>query len=1040
MADHQKISSLTGQVEYDVAGKQIVSAVNAQVEYDIPGNQKVSHVSAQVEYQGDKWQQNASLTNRHLADTSDLIVDHTFNAHNLTASASAPTADSGDKKEGINSAVYAKASSQYHYITDANLKSGFPLKNGDTVKQGTWTCWVKFNTLTGSQTLIAKENYQNASTRTLQLDMVTSTLTAYWFYNTSNGYDTLSIASGFVTGRWYHIAISFDGVNKYLNYRIWDDTAGSVVSAGSFDSGSFGGALNISDGVLSLGAAYDPAARANYLDGKLNAVHVFNRMLGWKEIDAIRSGTWTKQEDYVGLDVSQVQAQVEYDTFQAQRVYQVQAQVEVDDVVSYTSQLLAQVEYEETPNIYTSQLIVQVEYTPAISFSASINPSFRTQVLAASSHRWWRILTNTSTGTYCGVAEYELHNNFLGEDLTGSGTATASTYAGGCPPSDAVDNNNSTIWATWPSSAPQWWQYDFGVGNSYGIIEVKITARITYFTEAGSSISLQYSDNGVDFTTQETVTGLTWTSDNEIKTLDFSAPVYSDLNVETSKSFTASIGAGFSSNSDADILSERLLVGSVASSVSTSEPDLSIRQPVNNFTGASNCVSLYKFENGNLTVDSKGTNTLTAINTPTADLNNVKEDFASVSLDRTSGQSFVLHDGGDFAPHSLISSSQDPWAVTTSSEYNTTTLANWRIFNGNNTYWVTNSTQTGWIKLDLGSRTKRKLGSYAIHVNEVPEPNRAPKDFTLQGSNDNSNWDVLDTQTNQTSWSNGEKRTFNLSSPSAAYRYFKLDVTANNGDTFLQCRELYLYAPQETSNNFPLRNGDITQTGTWCFWYRPTELTTLKNYWIAGKHDASSLDEGGLVLGRYADGNLNTYWTYGTAGNQEVCGIYNSLVINRWYHISLAFDGVNKTLAWRIWDATAGSVVASNNYTFTNELHVSGSSFAIGSAGQFNSTAYTAHGNIDEFVIFNTILSSDDIDLIRSGQYSGTSAPEGSIVWGQITGVVENIHSFASSWTGTGEVVNTGDGEEIELEDGEYMECSPVNTGTQQIEIIKDGY
>ena len=70
----------------------------------------------------------------------------------------------------------------------------------------------------------------------------------------------------------------------------------------------------------------------------------------------------------------------------------------------------------------------------------------------------------------------------------------------------------------------------------------------------------------------------------------------------------------------------------------------------------------------------------------------------------------------------------------------------------------------------------------------------------------------------------------------------------------------------------------------------------------------------------------------------------------------------------------------------------------------------------------------------------GVAEPEGSIVWGQITGVVETIHSFAENWTGTGEIVNTGDGEEIELEDGEYMECSPVNTGTQRIEIIKDGY
>lgn len=63
-----------------------------------------------------------------------------------------------------------------------------------------------------------------------------------------------------------------------------------------------------------------------------------------------------------------------------------------------------------------------------------------------------------------------------------------------------------------------------------------------------------------------------------------------------------------------------------------------------------------------------------------------------------------------------------------------------------------------------------------------------------------------------------------------------------------------------------------------------------------------------------------------------------------------------------------------------------------------------------------------------------------SIVWGQQTGVTETIEGFSERWSGTGAIVNTGDGEEIELEEGQYMECSPVNTGIQRIEIIKDGY
>jgi hypothetical protein len=93
-----------------------------------------------------------------------------------------------------------------------------------------------------------------------------------------------------------------------------------------------------------------------------------------------------------------------------------------------------------------------------------------------------------------------------------------------------------------------------------------------------------------------------------------------------------------------------------------------------------------------------------------------------------------------------------------------------------------------------------------------------------------------------------------------------------------------------------------------------------------------------------------------------------------------------------------------------------------------------------DWILLRQYLSTEPAFGSWGVEEEAGSALEGSIVWGHITGVVENIHSFASSWTGTGEVVNTGDGEEIELEDGEYMECSPVNTGTQRIEIIKDGY
>jgi hypothetical protein len=52
------------------------------------------------------------------------------------------------------------------------------------------------------------------------------------------------------------------------------------------------------------------------------------------------------------------------------------------------------------------------------------------------------------------------------------------------------------------------------------------------------------------------------------------------------------------------------------------------------------------------------------------------------------------------------------------------------------------------------------------------------KSFTIEGSNDDSSWTVLDTQTNL-SWSGNEIKTFDFSN-TTAYRYIKIRVTATN--------------------------------------------------------------------------------------------------------------------------------------------------------------------------------------------------------------------------------------------------------------------
>jgi len=114
-------------------------------------------------------------------------------------------------------------------------------------------------------------------------------------------------------------------------------------------------------------------------------------------------------------------------------------------------------------------------------------------------------------------------------------------------------------------------------------------------------------------------------------------------------------------------------------------------------------------------------------------------------------------------------------------------------------YWNGNSLPQ-WIQVKLDSA--KIIDTYSM-TPWVAGPfgdqhTRSPKDWTLQGSNDGSTWTVLDTQTGQVGWASNESRTF---SPSvkANYLYYRMNITANNGDLLTTIYHISLYGPVPTA-------------------------------------------------------------------------------------------------------------------------------------------------------------------------------------------------------------------------------------------------
>jgi hypothetical protein len=102
-----------------------------------------------------------------------------------------------------------------------------------------------------------------------------------------------------------------------------------------------------------------------------------------------------------------------------------------------------------------------------------------------------------------------------------------------------------------------------------------------------------------------------------------------------------------------------------------------------------------------------------------------------------------------------------------------------RAFDRNSaTQWFSNGV-TGWLQYDLGHTETVQRYSVISSNNSVA---RDPKDWTLLGSNDGVTWQTLDAQNNQVSTWPYTLKNYPVPRP-GAYRYYRLNITANNGDT-----------------------------------------------------------------------------------------------------------------------------------------------------------------------------------------------------------------------------------------------------------------
>lgn len=91
-------------------------------------------------------------------------------------------------------------------------------------------------------------------------------------------------------------------------------------------------------------------------------------------------------------------------------------------------------------------------------------------------------------------------------------------------------------------------------------------------------------------------------------------------------------------------------------------------------------------------------------------------------------------------------------------------------------------------------------------ANDVP--GRDPKDWQLQGSHNGSSWSTLDTRTGEVFTGRKQTRSFTVANETA-YTFYRLNITANNGETGTQFSEWELYERKRQTVS-PDSIGDLT--------------------------------------------------------------------------------------------------------------------------------------------------------------------------------------------------------------------------------------
>ncbi|UCD52921.1 MAG: hypothetical protein JSW27_09825 [Phycisphaerales bacterium] len=203
--------------------------------------------------------------------------------------------------------------------------------------------------------------------------------------------------------------------------------------------------------------------------------------------------------------------------------------------------------------------------------------------------------------------------------------------------------------------------------------------------------------------------------------------------------------------------------------------------------------------------------------------------------------------------------------------------------------------------------------------------------------------------------------------------------------------KLYI-ADADLDGEFPFKSGTSNNKISVCFWAKWESITNYQE--IVGKTDNDTNDVS-FSIWNDPSGHITMGIGYNGGASEEELVLSSAVTTGRWYHVGATFDDDTKSWKMRVWDDTAGAILASDSGTATNNVNFTDIGWYLGDGAV---DGYPFDGKLDEVLVFNDILTTEEIDEIREATYGASSGGSGS-------GDVAYLQSITYTATGKKETV-----------------------------------